>query len=137
MDDDLNTPGALALVSQLVTRTNQSLDIEDLDEAAGVAANSSVMLALRALDGYTVAVSLADARGYRSRKNWSDLSGFTSANVAAEMGRARKSYCDIVTPIVSENTCSGDTPRLARYGATCALNAWNAEVSNRAPVNCR
>jgi hypothetical protein len=34
-------------------------------EAAGVAANSSVMLALRALDGYTVAVSLADARGYR------------------------------------------------------------------------
>jgi cysteinyl-tRNA synthetase len=38
MDDDLNTPGALALVSQLVTRTNQSLDIEDLDEAAGLAA---------------------------------------------------------------------------------------------------
>jgi len=34
-------------------------------EAAGVAAGASVMLGLRALDGYTVAVSLADARGYR------------------------------------------------------------------------
>lgn len=34
-------------------------------EAAGVAAGASVMLALRALDGYTVAVNLADARGYR------------------------------------------------------------------------
>jgi hypothetical protein len=34
-------------------------------EAAGVAAGAPVMLALRALDGYTVAVSLADARGYR------------------------------------------------------------------------
>ena len=34
-------------------------------EAAGVAAHASVMLALRALDGYTVAVSLADAHGYR------------------------------------------------------------------------
>ena len=34
-------------------------------EATGVAANASVMLALRALDGYTVAVSLTDARGYR------------------------------------------------------------------------
>jgi cysteinyl-tRNA synthetase len=38
MDDDLNTPGALALVSQLVTRTNQALDIEDLEDAAGLAA---------------------------------------------------------------------------------------------------
>jgi cysteinyl-tRNA synthetase len=37
MDDDLNTPGALALVSQLVTRTNQALDIEDVEEAAGLA----------------------------------------------------------------------------------------------------
>jgi hypothetical protein len=34
-------------------------------EAAGVAPNASVTLGLRALDGYTVAVSLADARGYR------------------------------------------------------------------------
>jgi hypothetical protein len=34
-------------------------------EAAGVAAGAPVMLTLRALDGYTVAVSLADARGYR------------------------------------------------------------------------
>jgi hypothetical protein len=34
-------------------------------EAAGVAAGDNVMLGLRALDGYTVAVSLADARGYR------------------------------------------------------------------------
>ena len=34
-------------------------------EAAGVAAGASVTLGLRALDGYTVAVSLADARGYR------------------------------------------------------------------------
>lgn len=34
-------------------------------EAAGVAAGASVMLALRALDGYTVALSLADARRYR------------------------------------------------------------------------
>ena len=34
-------------------------------EAAGVAAGASVVLALRALDGYTVAVSLADARRYR------------------------------------------------------------------------
>ena len=41
MDDDLNTPGALALVSQLVTRTNQALDIEDVEEAAGLAAARS------------------------------------------------------------------------------------------------
>ncbi len=34
-------------------------------EAAGVAAGAPVTLALRALDGYTVAVSLADARAYR------------------------------------------------------------------------
>jgi hypothetical protein len=34
-------------------------------EAAGVATGAPVMLGLRALDGYTVAVSLADARGYR------------------------------------------------------------------------
>ena len=34
-------------------------------EAAGVAAGASVMLGLRAIDGYTVAVSLADARAYR------------------------------------------------------------------------
>lgn len=34
-------------------------------EAAGVAAGASVLLTLRALDGYTVAVSLADARAYR------------------------------------------------------------------------
>ena len=34
-------------------------------EAAGVASDAPVMLALRALDGYTVAVSLADARAYR------------------------------------------------------------------------
>jgi hypothetical protein len=34
-------------------------------EAAGAAAGASAMLTLRALDGYTVAVSLADARGYR------------------------------------------------------------------------
>ena len=33
--------------------------------AAGVAADAPVMLALRALDGYTVALSLADARRYR------------------------------------------------------------------------
>jgi hypothetical protein len=34
-------------------------------EAAGVITGSQVMLGLRALDGYTVALSLADARGYR------------------------------------------------------------------------
>ena len=34
-------------------------------EAAGVAPGAPVTLALRAIDGYTVAVSLADARGYR------------------------------------------------------------------------
>ncbi len=34
-------------------------------EAAGVATNAKVMLALRAIDGYTVAVSLEDARSYR------------------------------------------------------------------------
>jgi len=34
-------------------------------EAAGVAPQARVTLALRALDGYTVAVSLADARAYR------------------------------------------------------------------------
>ena len=33
--------------------------------AAGVAADAPVMLALRAIDGYTVAVSLADAQRYR------------------------------------------------------------------------
>lgn len=33
--------------------------------ATGVAAQAAVTLGLRALDGYTVAVSLADARGYR------------------------------------------------------------------------
>ena len=33
--------------------------------AAGVAAGASVVLAMRALDGYTVAVSLADAQRYR------------------------------------------------------------------------
>ena len=33
--------------------------------AAGVAAGASVMLAMRAIDGYTVAVSLADARRHR------------------------------------------------------------------------
>jgi hypothetical protein len=34
-------------------------------EAAGVAPNASVMLGLRAIDGYTVGLSLADARAYR------------------------------------------------------------------------
>jgi len=34
-------------------------------EAAGVAASANVMLALRAIDGYTIALSLADARAYR------------------------------------------------------------------------
>lgn len=34
-------------------------------EATGVRPNASVVLALRALDGYTIAVSLADARSYR------------------------------------------------------------------------
>jgi hypothetical protein len=34
-------------------------------EAAGVAPGAQVILTLRAVDGYTVAVSLADARGYR------------------------------------------------------------------------
>ena len=34
-------------------------------EAAGVAPDAQVMLGLRALDGYTVALSLADARSYR------------------------------------------------------------------------
>ena len=34
-------------------------------EAAGLAPGASVMLALRALDGYTVMVNLADARAYR------------------------------------------------------------------------
>ena len=34
-------------------------------EAAGLAAGASMMLGLRALDGYTVALSLADTRSYR------------------------------------------------------------------------
>ena len=34
-------------------------------EAVGVAARAPVVLALRAIDGYTVAVSMADARAYR------------------------------------------------------------------------
>ena len=34
-------------------------------EAAGVAVGANAMLGLRAIDGYTIAVSLADARGYR------------------------------------------------------------------------
>lgn len=34
-------------------------------EAAGVKADASVMLGLRALDGYTLALSLADAKRYR------------------------------------------------------------------------
>ena len=34
-------------------------------EAVGVAPSASVMLALRALDGYTIALSLADVRRYR------------------------------------------------------------------------
>ena len=38
MDDDLNTPAALAIVSQLVTRANQALDIEDEGGAAPLAA---------------------------------------------------------------------------------------------------
>jgi hypothetical protein len=33
--------------------------------SAGVPAGASTMLGLRAVDGYNVAVSLADARGYR------------------------------------------------------------------------
>jgi cysteinyl-tRNA synthetase len=40
MDDDLNSPAALALVSQLVTRTNQALDIEDVEEAARLASTA-------------------------------------------------------------------------------------------------
>ena len=39
--------------------------LSSLIEATGVAANASVTLGLRALDGYTVGVSLADARSYR------------------------------------------------------------------------
>jgi cysteinyl-tRNA synthetase len=50
MDDDLNTPGALALVSQLVTRTNQALDIEDLAEAAGLAATARELCAAFGLE---------------------------------------------------------------------------------------
>ena len=38
MDDDLNTPGALALVNGLVTRANQWLDLEDDNGAAPLAA---------------------------------------------------------------------------------------------------
>lgn len=34
-------------------------------EAVGVSPSASVILALRALDGYTIAISLADARSYR------------------------------------------------------------------------
>src|SRR5262245_16292369 len=34
-------------------------------EAAGVAAGASMMLGLRALDGYTVGISMADARAHR------------------------------------------------------------------------
>ena len=50
MDDDLNTPGALALVSQLVTRTNQALDIEDPEGAAGLAAAAKELCAAFGLD---------------------------------------------------------------------------------------
>ena len=39
--------------------------LSSVAEAAGMAAGAKVMLALRALDGYTVALSLADARRYR------------------------------------------------------------------------
>jgi len=50
MDDDLNTPGALALVSQLVTRTNQALDIEDVEGAAGLAAAAKRLCAAFGLE---------------------------------------------------------------------------------------
>ena len=39
--------------------------LDSVVEAAGVAASASVTLLMRALDGYVVAVSLADARRYR------------------------------------------------------------------------
>lgn len=39
--------------------------LSSVAEAAGMRAGAKVMLALRALDGYTVAVSLADAQRYR------------------------------------------------------------------------
>ena len=39
--------------------------LSSVAEAAGMAAGAKVMLALRALDGYTVVVSLADAQRYR------------------------------------------------------------------------
>jgi len=39
--------------------------LETVLQAAGVAPGASVMLGLRAVDGYNVAVSLADARRYR------------------------------------------------------------------------
>lgn len=39
--------------------------LEHVLEAAGVAPNAKVMLGLRAVDGYNVMVSLADARSYR------------------------------------------------------------------------
>lgn len=39
--------------------------LSSVAEAAGMAVGAKLMLALRALDGYTVAVSLADARRYR------------------------------------------------------------------------
>ena len=39
--------------------------LSSVAEAAGMAAGAKVMLALRALDGYTVAVSLADAQRWR------------------------------------------------------------------------
>ena len=38
MDNDLNTPGALALINSLVSRANQALDIEDDASAAPLAA---------------------------------------------------------------------------------------------------
>jgi hypothetical protein len=39
--------------------------LESVLQAAGMAPGAAVMLGLRAVDGYIVAVSLADARGYR------------------------------------------------------------------------
>ena len=39
--------------------------LSSVAEAAGMAAGAKFMLALRALDGYTVAISLADAQRYR------------------------------------------------------------------------
>ena len=64
--------GALALVSQLVTRTNQALDIEDLEEAAGLAAAAKELCAAFGLELHAGDDEGPDGRCPRARRQRDD-----------------------------------------------------------------